>query len=68
MSVIMAAIDFSDITDSLLNTTIMAARAFGDTLHLIHVAAPDPDFVGYSAGPPVVRDQLAEHYHHEHRC
>lgn len=32
---------------------------------LIHVSAPDPEFVGYDASPQVVRDQRAAELHHE---
>jgi len=30
------------------------------------VAEPNPDFVGFDAGPDVVRDQMAEQFHREH--
>lgn len=33
---------------------------------LIHVVAPEPDFVGYDVGPQTVRDALAAEYHAEH--
>jgi nucleotide-binding universal stress UspA family protein len=31
------------------------------------VADPEPDFMGYDAGPEVVRDQVAESYNEAHR-
>lgn len=37
------------------------------TIWLLHVAAPNPDFVGYEFDPTVMRDQVAESYHREHR-
>lgn len=43
------------------------AKAFGSHIYLIHVAAPDPEFVGYKAGPQHERDWLAETLRHEHR-
>jgi len=64
---IIAAIDFSDSTDSVLDVATEQAKAFGEKLYLIHVAEPDPEFVGYEAGPDVVRNQMAEHFHNEHR-
>jgi nucleotide-binding universal stress UspA family protein len=64
---IIVAIDFSDSTDSVLNVATEQAKAFGEKLYLIHVAEPDPEFIGYEAGPKVVRNQMAEHFHNEHR-
>jgi nucleotide-binding universal stress UspA family protein len=40
----------------------------GGQLVLLHVAAPDPDFVGYDVGPPTVRDQVAKELRAEHRA
>jgi nucleotide-binding universal stress UspA family protein len=34
---------------------------------LLHVAAPDPDFVGFEAGPQSVRDDRAGELRGEHR-
>lgn len=67
MKRVIAAIDFSDSTDPVVDQAIALAGAFQAELVLIHVAAPDPEFVGYDTGPQSVRDQLAEHYHQEHR-
>jgi nucleotide-binding universal stress UspA family protein len=36
-------------------------------VYVLHVAEPEPDFVGYDAGPEVVRTQVAEELHREHR-
>jgi nucleotide-binding universal stress UspA family protein len=35
-------------------------------IYLLHVAEPDPDFVGFEAGPDVVRAQVADEFHREH--
>ncbi len=64
---IIAAIDFSDMTPVVLAETERFARAFSARVYLIHVAEPEPAFVGFEAGPPVVRDQMADTYQHEHR-
>jgi nucleotide-binding universal stress UspA family protein len=34
---------------------------------VLHVAEPNPAFVGWEAGPGVVRDQMAETFRHERR-
>jgi len=39
----------------------------GGTLVVLHVAAPDPDFVGYEAGPSSVRQNVAADLRSEHR-
>jgi nucleotide-binding universal stress UspA family protein len=36
-------------------------------LYLLHVTAPDPEFVGYAAGPQTVRDQVARRYREVHQ-
>lgn len=66
MGSIIAAIDFSSITEALIDTVIEEAKAFQDDIYFIHVAEPDPDFVGFDVGPDVVRDQIAMQYHREH--
>jgi len=63
----LVALDFSEITPRLLATTRRHARPGTDEIKLLHVAAPDPEFVGYDAGPQVVRDERAEQLREEHR-
>jgi nucleotide-binding universal stress UspA family protein len=36
-------------------------------LVLLHVAAPEPDFIGYEVGPPSVRDAVAGTLRQAHR-
>jgi len=67
MKPIMAAIDFSDVTGAVVDSAIRFAGVFDADLILLHVADPDPDFVGYGTGPQSVRDQRAHCYHDEHR-
>jgi nucleotide-binding universal stress UspA family protein len=67
MKTIVVAIDFSSVTDSMLDAAIRLARAFGGKLCLVHVEPPDPSFVGYEAGPQTVRDAVAEEFREEHR-
>lgn len=58
----------ADATDaSIVNTASQLASAFKAKLWLLHVAAPEPDFVGYDAGPQSVRNKLSEHMHDEHK-
>ncbi len=64
---ILIAIEFSENARKLLDTTISLLRDSIETVWLLHVAEPDPDFVGYEADPAVMRIQVAEGYHREHR-
>ena len=65
MKTVIIAIDFSDVTTKLLT----AAKEFtkGETkVYLIHVAAPEPDFVGYGVGPEYIRNDRAKELLEEH--
>ena len=64
---ILVPIDFSDVTDRVLEEASLAARARNAKVWLLHVAMPEPDFVGFEGGPDVVRDQVAKEYREEHR-
>ncbi|HHP7231283.1 MAG TPA: universal stress protein [Xenococcaceae cyanobacterium] len=67
MNNILAAIDFSDITDQVITTAAKIAQSFSSKLWLVHVAAPEPDFVGYDTGPASERDWRAKVLRQEHR-
>ena len=43
------------------------AEKFGSKLWLVHIAAPDPDFVGYGTGPIYIRDSRAKELKEEHQ-
>lgn len=62
---LLVALDFSDVTDQQL---VIVARlaAPNRQIYLLHVAEPDPSFVGFDAGPDEVRDQIAREFHEEH--
>ena len=67
MKRILAAVDFSDMTRPTVRAAARLARQFEARLWLLHVAPPDPEFVGYKAGPQSVRDRVAERFRKEHR-
>lgn len=67
MQAVLAAIDFSPVADDVVRIAAELAERFGSKLWLVHVAAPDPAFVGYDTGPQPVRDQRAAKLRHEHR-
>lgn len=64
---ILVAVDFSPVTDAVIDAAVAVSRAFQSTVHLVHVEAPDPDFVGYEAGPEVVRQAVAGQIRQDHR-
>jgi len=64
---ILVSVDFSEATPRILQAAARLTRALSGKLWLLHVAEPEPDFVGYEAGPDVVRDQVAREFRDEHR-
>jgi nucleotide-binding universal stress UspA family protein len=64
---VLAAVDFSKITDAVVERATGLAEAFSADLTLMHVAAPDPDFVGFDVGPEHVRESRAHELRAEHR-
>lgn len=67
MHTILAALDFSDVTDPLLDQARLLAKKLGSRLYLVHVADPDPYFVGDAIGPKDVRNEVAHRYREEHQ-
>ena len=61
------AVDFSDHTAKVIETALEMAKALQSRVYVIHVAAPDPAFVGYEVGPQHVRYWRAEELRHEHQ-
>jgi len=51
MKNILVTIDFEKEANRLIEAAFELAKKFGSKIWLLHVAAPDPDFVGYAAGP-----------------
>lgn len=60
MKNILVPLDLKVETDLVFESAIQLAQAFKAKLWLLHVAAPDPDFVGYEPGPQYIRDVRAE--------
>lgn len=51
----------------LINKAVELAQKFSSKVWILHIAAPDPDFVGYEVGPQYIRDTRAEELRKEHR-
>lgn len=66
MKKIIAAIDFSPLSDAVISHAAAMASGNSATVIIVHAAAPNPDFVGYEVGPQYVRDARAGELRHEH--
>jgi len=64
---ILVAVDLSDATAKIIRVAEYLAKATDGTVRVLNVAEAEPDFVGYDAGPEVVRDQVAKEFREEHR-
>src|SRR5260370_41816276 len=62
MKNILVPVDFSDVTTQVVETARKFAAAFQSHLVLLNVAEPEPDFVGFEAGPPTVRVATARDF------
>lgn len=51
MKTILVAVDFSDVTDAVIEAAYDEAMASRGVLKFIHVCAPEPEFVGYGSTP-----------------
>lgn len=67
MKTILVPVDFSDCVPDVLATTAELAKALVAKVVLLHVAAPEPEFIGYEPGPQSVRDSLARELVQEHK-
>lgn len=67
MRTILVAVDFSPVTEAVIDAAAAVSRAFGSTVHLVHVEPPGPEFVGWEAGPETVRHDVAAKMRGNHR-
>ena len=67
MKSILALVDLSPISTRIVDEAASLARGTGAHLWILHIAAPDPDFVGFGAGPQYIRDSRAKQLRQEHQ-
>ena len=67
MKRILVPLDFSSVSAVILRHAETLAKAMKARLWLLHVATPEPEFIGYGPGPQSVRDQVAARFRKEHR-
>ncbi len=63
---LLVAVDFSEATDRILDHVKNLVCKTGSVIWLLHVAMPDPDFVGYDVGPETERVFIAKKFREEH--
>lgn len=64
---ILVAVDFNDTVGELMSYAESFAEKHGAKIWVVHVAAPNPDFVGYETGPQYIRDLRADELQDEHK-
>lgn len=67
MKSILALIDLSPISTRVVEMAASLARSTDAHLWILHIAAPDPDFVGFGDGPQYIRDSRAKQLRQEHQ-
>lgn len=65
MKNILVAVNFSDLATEIIDHAIEIAGAHKAKVWLVHVADPNPFFVGYEVEPPVLRAQREEELNRE---
>lgn len=59
MKKILVPIDFSEVTAALIEAATEQSLLNKGELYLLHIEAPEPDFMGYKPGPQTERDSIA---------
>ncbi len=67
MKNILVPIDFNDKEEILLAKALEISNAFNAKIWLLHVASPEPEFVGYGVGPQHIRESRAAELRNEHQ-
>ncbi|HFA48212.1 MAG TPA: universal stress protein [Bacteroidetes bacterium] len=67
MKNIFVAFDLEEKSKLLLSHAKQLAEKFGSKIWVVHIAAPNPDFVGFDIGPQYIRDTRADELRAEHR-
>jgi nucleotide-binding universal stress UspA family protein len=66
MKNLLVAVDLKPTDQKLLEQAAILAKKFEAKIWLLHIADPDPDFVGYGIGPKYIRDFRADELRHDH--
>jgi nucleotide-binding universal stress UspA family protein len=64
---ILVAVDLSENSEAIVRKSEDIAKSMAARIWLLHVAEPEPGFVGWEIGPESVREGVAEAFHSEHQ-
>ena len=64
---ILGLIDFSSVSEDIVSKVAELSQVYDAQCWLIHIARPDPEFIGYDVGPKYIRDARADHLREEHQ-
>ena len=64
---VLIAVDFSDATGHVIRAALQLLRLSEGDAYLVHVAQPEPEFIGYDVGPDSVRESIARELRAKHR-
>lgn len=67
MKSILVAIDLEESNYQLIDQAAMIAEKFEAKLWLLHIASPEPEFIGRAAGPKYLREVLAHDLRDDHK-
>ena len=67
MKNILLALELKSSDKKLIDQAFQLADKFKAKVWVVHIAAPEPDFVGYDVGPQYIREQRAETLKKEHK-
>ena len=68
MKNLLVAVDLKSTDQRLIDQASLLAEKFQSKIWIVHIAAPDPDFVGYEIGPMYIREMRAEELRNEHKA
>ncbi|TQV78756.1 universal stress protein [Exilibacterium tricleocarpae] len=63
---LLVSVDLSESTEKIVDKAAAIATALSAQVWLLHVAAPEPEFVGLDVGPQSVRDSVSKALRKEH--
>jgi len=61
----LVAVDLTEPIQKITDTLIKCVNKEKDQVWLLHVAEPEPEFVGYDVDTPPIRKSIAKHYHED---
>jgi nucleotide-binding universal stress UspA family protein len=67
MKNILVTVDLNESSQLLVDKAAEQAEKFGSKVWILHIADPEPDFIGNEVGPQYIRDIRVKELLHEHQ-